>query len=121
MIEAALDVALDDPLIRRPLTSAVPGLGLRSHGHADVLQGAMAAASGPEPVGDMPEVRLEDRLHKILDRALDNAIAHGRDTQGAELPWLARLRDELPARWARLIPARPQVVSEAFEERRFSR
>ncbi len=97
MIEAALDIALDDPLVGRPLASAISGLRPRPHSHADVLQGAVAAPPGSEPVRDMPEGRLEDRLQKVLDRALDDAVAHGRNAQGTELPWLARLWDQLPA------------------------
>jgi hypothetical protein len=69
----------------------------------------------------MPETRLEDRLQKILYRALNNAVTHGRYAQGAELPWFARLRDEFPARWVRLIPATAQVVAEVFDKRLLSR
>jgi hypothetical protein len=103
MVEAALDVAFYDPAVGRPVASAVAGLRPRSHGHADVLQGAVAASSGPEPVRYVPEGRLEDRLQKVLHRALYDAVAYGRDAQGAKLPWFARFGDELPAGRARLV------------------
>jgi len=44
-----------------------------------------------------------------------------RNTQGAEFPWLARLGDQLPAGWARLVSAIPQVVTEVFNERLLTR
>src|SRR3954451_11574842 len=121
MIETALDVAFDDPRIGGPPTSAVFGLRSRSHGHADMFQGAMTASAGSEPVGNMPESRLENRLQKVLHRALYNAVTHGRNAQGSEFPGFARLRNEFPAGWTRLIPALPQVVTEVFEERLLSR
>ena len=138
VVEAALDVALDDPLIGRPLAAAVIGLGSRSHGHADMLQGAVAAPSWSKPVRHVPERRLEDRLQKVLHRALNDAVANGRDpstahpsllrrpwplagfAQGPERPRLARLGDELPTRWARSIRAIPQVVAKAFQKCRLS-
>src|SRR5277367_6203564 len=76
----ALDIPLDDPLVGCPLTSAIFCLRSRTHAHADMLQGAVAASSGSKPVRHMPEASLEDRLQDILDRALNHAITHGRDT-----------------------------------------
>jgi hypothetical protein len=64
----------------------------------------------------MPEPRLEDRFQNILDRALHHAITHCRDTQGSELPWLARFWDKFPSRRTRLIPAALQVALELFKE-----
>jgi hypothetical protein len=97
VVEAALDVSFDDPLVGCPLASAIFCRCSRTHTHADMLQGAMAAPSGPKPVSHMPEASLEDRLQDILDRALNYAITHGRDTEGSELPRLTRLRDQLPS------------------------
>jgi hypothetical protein len=121
VVETALDVAFDDPGIRRPLASAIFGFCSRSHAHADMLQGAVAPPTGSEPVGDVPEIRLEDRLQKILHRALYDAVTHGRNAQGAEFPWFSRLGDKLPAGWARLVSAIPQVVTEVFYERLLTR
>ena len=138
MVEAPLDVALDDPLIGRPLTAAVTGLGPRSHGHADMLQGAVTAPSGSKPVRDVPERCLEDRLQKVLHRALNDAVADSRDpsavhpsllrrpwplasfAQRPERPWLARLWDDLPAERARFVRTIPQVAAKAFQKRRLS-
>ena len=97
VVEAALDISFDDPLVGQPLTPAIFCRCPRSHAHSDMLQGAVSASSGPEPVRHMPEASLEDRLQDILDRALNYAITHGRDTEGSELPRLTRLRDQLPS------------------------
>lgn len=86
VIETALDISLDDPLVGCPLTSAVFCLRSRTDAHADMLQGAVAASPGSKPVRHMPEASLEDRLQDILDRALNHAITHGRDAKGPELP-----------------------------------
>jgi len=91
VIETALDIPLDDPLVGCPLASAIFCRRSRTHAHADMLQGAVAASSGPKPVRHMPEASLEDRLQDILDRALNYAVTHGRDTEGSELPRLTRL------------------------------
>jgi len=77
---------------------------------------AVAASSRTEPVRDVPEVRFEDRLQKVLDRGLDDAVRDSGDSQGSELPRLARLRNELPAAGARSIPARPQLVAKFPKE-----
>src|SRR3974390_1709390 len=82
VVEAALDISFDDPLIRRPLASAIFSLHSRSHAHADVLQGSVAASSGSEPVRHMPEAGLEDRFQNVLDRTLHHAVTHCWDTQG---------------------------------------
>jgi hypothetical protein len=116
MIEAALDVALDDPLVRPPLASAVAGLRSRAYGHADMLQSAMASSSWAEPIRDVPEVRFEERLQKILDRVLNDAVSDSGDSQGSELPRLAGLGDQLPSAGARSIPARPQFVAKLHKE-----
>jgi hypothetical protein len=116
MIKAAPDIALDDPLVGCPLAPAVFGLCHRSHGQANMLQSAMAASSGSEPVRDMPELRFEDRLQKVLNRALHDAVRDGGDTQGSELPRLAGLGDQLPSARARPIPARPQTVANLNEK-----
>ena len=43
----------------------------------------------------MPESRLEQRLQKLLDRALYHAVGDRGNPQGSELPRFARLGDEL--------------------------
>lgn len=60
---------------------------MREGSPSDILQGAVRAPSGPKPIGGMPELRLEQRLQKCLDRALDDAIldrgnARGRNCTG---------------------------------------
>ena len=97
VVEAALDISFDDPLVGRPLTPAIFCRRSRSHAHADMLQGAVAASPGSKPVRHMPEASLEDRPQDILDRALNYAVTHGRDTEGSELPRLTRLGDQLPS------------------------
>lgn len=62
-----------------------------------MLQGPMGALSGPKPVGDRPELGLEDRLENCFDRALNDAVLHRGNAQGSELPRFARLGDELPS------------------------
>jgi len=97
VVEAALDVSFDDPLIGRPLASAICSLHTRTHAESDVLQGAVTASSGPKPLRHMPEACLEDRLQGILDRTLNHAVTHCRDTEGSERPRLTRLGDQLPS------------------------
>lgn len=79
MIEATLDVSLNDPLIRRALASAVTGLRSWTYRHADMLQGRVTASARSKPVRDMPERGLEDRLQQVLDRTLHEAIGDSRD------------------------------------------
>ena len=67
----------------------------------------MPSSSWAEAIRDVPELRLEDRLQKLLDRALYNAVRYSWNSQGSELPWLAWLGDQLPPARARPIPARP--------------
>ncbi len=100
LIEAALDIALDDPLIRRPLTPAIAGLGARAYGRiADMLQSTVAASvRGGTHTRHARTALLEDRLQKLLDRALNDTVRDrpSRDSQGSELPWLAGLGNQLP-------------------------
>ena len=44
-----------------------------------MLQSAVAASSWAEAIRDVPELRLEDRLQKLLDRALYNAVRYSWD------------------------------------------
>jgi hypothetical protein len=67
----------------------------RLDGKANTLQGAVDTPPGSEPVGDIPELRLEDRLQEQFDRALDDAIFDCRNAQGSELPWFPGFWDEL--------------------------
>src|ERR1700693_4961716 len=76
----------------------------------------MGASAGPKSVRDRIEIRLEDRLQHQLERHLNQAVFKRGDAQGAELPWLARLRDEpLPDR-LRLIGSASQVLPDILQE-----
>jgi hypothetical protein len=81
-----------------------------------MLQSAVATPSRSEPVRDMPEVRFEDRLQKVLDRALYDAISDSGNPEESELPRLARLGNQLSSARTRSIPARPQVVAKLNEK-----
>ena len=116
VVETALDVSFDDPLVGRPLAPAIFGLRSRSHGHADMLQGAVAASSGPKPVRDMPEARLEDRFQKILDRALNDAVSARSGYPGVGTsPVGAAWESASVVHGLGSIPARPQVAHEAVQ------
>lgn len=116
VIKAALDVALDDPLIRRALASAITGLRSRTYRHADMLQSPVTASSRSKPIRDVPERGLEDRLQQVLDRPLHEAVGDSGNAQGSELPRFTRLWNPLPAARARLIPSRSQVVTKPLQE-----
>lgn len=100
IVEAALDVPFNDPAIRQPNSSPILPEFVRQDRAADILQGAVRAPPGSEPVRDMPELRLEDRLQEDFDRALDDAIFDRRNAQGSELAWFTGFRDELASRRA---------------------
>src|ERR1700686_67851 len=110
VVKAALDIALDHPRIRQAVPAPILFPFMRLDGHPDVLQGAMRAPSGPKPIGDRPELRLEDRLQECFDRALNDAILDRGNTQGSELPWFTSFGDELAPRWTGLICARAQFL-----------
>jgi hypothetical protein len=78
----------------------------------------MGASAGPETIRDRVEVRLEDRLQHQLERHLDQSVFERGNAQGAELPRLARLRDEpLPDR-LRLVGSSPQVLPDILQKTR---
>jgi site-specific DNA recombinase len=81
LVEARLDVSLDDPLVLAWTRRQVVHLGDR----------IMCPTLRTEPVGARVEVRLEDRLQHQLQRGLDHPVGHGRDPQPARLA--ASLRD----------------------------
>ena len=116
VVEAALDVSLNDLGIRHPAPSSILVTFLRQGRSPDIFQGPVAAPSGPEPVGDMPELGLEYRLQKRFDRALNDAIFDRGNAQGSEFPWFASLRNELAPRRARPICATAQFGLERDEE-----
>src|ERR1700694_2493193 len=116
VVKAALDVALAHPGIRQAIPAPILFPFMRLDGHPDVLQGAVRAPSGPKPIGDRPELCLEDRLQECFDRALDDAILERGDTQGPELPWCTSFGDELTPRWTRPIYARAQFRPQSFEK-----
>lgn len=86
VVEAALNVTLDDPVIRHALPPTVAPHFAGNCASTDVLQGAMRAPAGSKPVRDVPELRLEDRLQEHFDRALYHAVFDRRNSQGPELP-----------------------------------
>jgi len=102
LVEAGLDVALDDPLVRA-------GRQVAHLGHR-VVRAAIRA----EPVGAQVEVRLEDRLQHQLQGSLDHPVGDGGDPQAAQFP--ARLGDHpLPHRQraeAAVFHLRPQHAEE---------
>ena len=108
VVEAAFDIALDNPGIWHSAPSAILIALMRQGGTPEMLQSAMGAPSGSKPVGDMPELRLEDWLQENFDRALNDAIFNRGDAQGSELSWFSRLGDEHAPRWAGSICAGAQ-------------
>src|SRR5215831_18824849 len=74
VVEAALDVPFDDPLIRGHASFAILCFGTWAHRHSDVLHSAMAASSRPKPIRDVPKLSFEDWFQDLLDRALDHAV-----------------------------------------------
>jgi hypothetical protein len=106
-----IETTLDDPLVGRRMASAVLSFRDRPNGRTDMLQSAVAASSGSKSIRDMPEVRLEDRLQKVLKRVLYEASGNRRNAEASELPRLAWLRDPLPSAGTRSLPARSQVVA----------
>lgn len=95
IIETALDVALDDPSVWQASPMAILIELFRQESHTNVLQSAVGAPSGPESIGDIPELRFEDRLQEGLDRTLNDAIFDGGNAQGTELSWFTGFGDEL--------------------------
>jgi hypothetical protein len=93
VVETAFDVSLYDPRIRQPAPPTVLIALMRHESHADVLQSAMGAPSGPEPVGDIPKLRLEDWLHESFDRALNDAVFDRGYTEWSELTRFSSLGD----------------------------
>ncbi|MET3524810.1 hypothetical protein [Mesorhizobium abyssinicae] len=61
-------------------------------------------------------MRLEDRLQKCFDRALNNEILDRGNAQGPELPRFTDLGDELAPRRAGSICAGAQFGLKPFEE-----
>jgi hypothetical protein len=94
VVEAALDVPLDDPGIWCSMAPTIAPALAGANGLPDVLQGTVTPPSRPEPVRDMPELRLEDWLQNILDRGLHDAISDRRNAQGSEFPRFPRLGNQ---------------------------
>jgi hypothetical protein len=93
VIEAAFDVSLYDPGVRQPAPSTVLIALMRQESQTDMLQSAMGAPSGPEPVGDIPKLRFEDWLQETFDRALDDAVFDRGYTERSELTRFSSLWD----------------------------
>jgi hypothetical protein len=82
VVEAAFDIAFNDPLIRCIVTFAVRFASApRPHCHTDVLERTMTSASWPKAIRDMPESRFEDWFQKLFDRALNDTVRDRRDGQ----------------------------------------
>ena len=76
----------------------------------------MGASAGPEAVRNRVEVRLEDRLQHQLERHLDQSVFERGNAQRAELPRLARLRDEPLSNRLGLVGSSTQVLSDVLQE-----
>jgi hypothetical protein len=117
VVEASLDVSLDDPLVREPtLRARLDGLGTKEQ--SKVLQRPVDRLAGPEAVRDGEEIRLEHGLQDVLECCLNDPILHRGNPQGAKLPWRAEFRDEHPPhrRWPVRAGAklRTQLCDECF-------
>jgi hypothetical protein len=93
VIEAAFDIPLDDPGVRQPAPPTVLIALMRQESHADMLQSGMGAPSGPEPVGNIPKLRFEDRLQETFDRALNDAVFDRGYAERSELTRFSSLWD----------------------------
>lgn len=119
MVEAALDVPFDDPLIGRTRPISVR---LRASGAdrvPDVLQSVATRPARAEAIRDGQELRLEDRLEQLQERGLHDAIPHGWHTERPELARLAALRNHHPPHRDRAIAAlaqhRPRLGQEGLD------
>ena len=81
LVEARLDVRLENPLVIRGPRGELVYLGDR----------VLRPSSGPEPVRGRVEVGFEDRLQHQFQRRLNDPVRHGGDPQAADLA--ARLGD----------------------------
>ena len=81
LVEARLDVRLENPLVIRGPRGELVYLGDR----------VLRPSSGPEPVRGRVEVGFEDRLQHQFQRRPDDPVRHGGDPQAADLA--ARLGD----------------------------
>src|SRR3954454_6249023 len=102
LIETRLDVGLHDPLIGAGCE--VPHLGNR----------VPRSASRPKPVGARLEIELEDRFEHQLQSSLNDAVAHRRDPEIAQLA--ATLRDRSLLDNIRLKGPGPQLLAEIVQE-----
>lgn len=109
VIEAALNISLNDPIVWQVMPPSIRRASARENGSPDMLQSSVTASSATKPVRDTPELRFEDRLQKVLDRALYYAILDGRNAQWTELPRLAGLGNQLAPRRTRSICASAQL------------
>src|ERR1700677_184130 len=116
MVEAAFDVALDNPGVRQPAPSFVLVAFLRQGASAEVLQSAVAVSSGPKPVRNVPKLRFKDRLQQEFDRALSDAILDRGNAQGTELSWFSSLGDENASEWAGPICTGAQFSLKLFQK-----
>ena len=96
VVETALYVAFNDPVIRHSVPSAILIPLSRLQGLPDMLQGAVRASARTKPVRDRPKLRLEDWLENCFDRALNDAVLYRGDAQGPELPRFTGFGNELP-------------------------
>src|SRR5262249_34624118 len=111
-IEATLDTPLDTMISRRGPSRC--WVQLVTHTRERV----MGASAGPEAVRDRIEVRLENRLQYQLECHLDQSVFERRDTQRAEFPRLARLRDQSLPDGLRPVTSLSQVFSDVLQKAR---
>jgi hypothetical protein len=119
VVETALDVPFDDPLVRRigPIRSG-RRLG-RADRVPDMLQSVATRPFGTKPVRDGQEARLEDRLQHLQDSGLNDPVPDRRHTQRPELARFSAFGDHHAPDRCRLIRRiaehRPRISQEAFD------
>ena len=114
VVEAALDVPFDDPLIGRTGPIGFGLLAGRADRVADMLQSIATRPARTEAVRDGQEVRLEDRLQQLQDRGLNDPILNRRHAQRPERARLAALGDHHA-------PDRHRAIAAVAEHRAVSR
>lgn len=82
-------------------------------------QCAMHRSAGPEAIGDGVEPCLEDRLQDVLHRGLDDSVFDGRNAQGPERTWFARLGDEHSSHRARAKRTVPELTAHNLRKIRY--
>jgi len=111
IVETALDIAFNDPLIGDIVTFAVRfACAPRPHCHTDVFERAMTSPSWPKAIRDMPESRFQDWFQKLFDRALNDTVGDRRNPQGSELPRFALFWNKLSAARTGTVPPQSKLA-----------